>query len=160
MLAIQFYDVVVALHVMAIVIAFGVIFAYPAFVPHMVAKHPHHLPAIHAIQSRVGRTVIAPFGGIALLLGIYLATDAHVWSKVWVTVPLVILLLLLGAGGMYFSKTEDRLEQLARRDVGVPAAGGALSDEYMATYRTWQRAAYASCLLVLVAIFFMVAKPG
>lgn len=157
MLAMLFYDVVVALHVMAILIAFGVVFTYPVAVPWMVRNRPEYLPAMHAFQTRVGKRVIAPAGGIALLLGIYLASDRHYWSEVWVTVPLIILLVLLGLGGGYFSKAEERLESLAQRDVG--AGGGTLSAEYHATLRTWTIAGYASCVLVLVAIFFMVAKP-
>ncbi|MDX6684852.1 MAG: hypothetical protein QOF86_980, partial [Baekduia sp.] len=40
MLAIAFYDVVLSVHVMAVVIAFGVTFAYPAFVPWVRKAHP------------------------------------------------------------------------------------------------------------------------
>jgi uncharacterized membrane protein len=158
MLAIVFYDVVIAAHVAAIIIAFGVIFTYPAFVPYMVRTRPQAMPAVHAIQARVGQRVIGPFGGIALLLGIYLASDHHVWSKAWVTVPLVILLALLASGGMYFSRVEKRMEKLAERDVG--SGGTTLSAEYMELYRRWMTAGTTSCVLILVAVFFMVAKPG
>jgi hypothetical protein len=157
MLAVLFYDVVVALHVMAILIAFGVIFTYPVAVPWMVRNRPEYVPALHGFQARVGQRVIAPAGGIALLLGIYLASDRHYWSQVWVTVPLVILLVLLAVGGAWISKTEERLETLARRDIGE--GGGTLSGEYHGVLRTWSLVAYGSCALVLVAVFFMVAKP-
>lgn len=156
MLALVFYDVVVALHVMAILIAFGVIFTYPVAVPWMVRNKPEYVPALHGFQARVGQRVIAPAGGIALLLGIYLASDRHYWSAVWVTVPLVILVVLLAVGGAWIGKTEERLETLSRRDMGE---GGTLSDEYHGVLRTWSLVAYSSCVLVLVAVFFMVAKP-
>jgi uncharacterized membrane protein len=159
MLAIAFYDVMIAAHVASIIIAFGVIFAYPAFVPYMVRTNPAAMPALHAVQARIGQRVIAPFGGLALLFGIYLASHAHVWSKVWVTVPLIILLALLASGGMFFSPLERRMQEMSERDLGEGRAG-ALSSEYMALYQRWRLAGTISCLLVLVAVFFMVAKPG
>jgi uncharacterized membrane protein len=155
--AIVFYDVVVAAHVAAIVIAFGVIFAYPVFIPYMVRTRPEAMPALHAVQARIGQRLIAPFGGVALLLGIYLASDRHYWSKTWVAVPLVILLALLAMGGMFFNPLERKLEALAKRD--VENGGGALSAEYMALHARWLTAGALNCLLVLVAVFFMVAKP-
>ena len=54
MLAIQFYDVVVAVHVMAIVLAFGVTFAYPIIGPYMAKNAPAALPALHRLLNDKG----------------------------------------------------------------------------------------------------------
>lgn len=43
MLALQFYDAVVAVHVMAIVVAFGVVFTYPVVLPWLRRTHPGSL---------------------------------------------------------------------------------------------------------------------
>jgi hypothetical protein len=43
--AILVYDVVVSVHVMAIVLAFGVTFAYPILFPYLQRAHPEALPA-------------------------------------------------------------------------------------------------------------------
>ncbi len=154
--AILFYDVVVALHVMAVVIAFGVTFVYPAVIPWLVRTHPEAMPAVHEMQVRIGRLVIVPFATLALLTGFYLAADADVFSETWVTVPMVILIVLLGLAGAFFTPRERALATLARRDLD---AGGTFSDEYAAKAQTVALVGALSSALILLAVFFMVAKP-
>lgn len=151
MLAIRFYDAVVALHVMAIIIAFGVVFTYPLATPYIAKHHTASLAAWHGLQAKIGQRIIAPVGGIALLLGAYLATDADVWDQVWVTVPLVILIVLLGVGGAYLGPREQRLSELGK-DPSAP--------EYQALSKTVLTVQSAFAVLVLVAVFFMVTKLG
>lgn len=154
--AILFYDVVVALHVMTVVIAFGVTFVYPAIIPWFVKAHPEAMPAVHEMQVRVGRLIITPFATLALLTGIYLAADRDLFSETWVTIPMVILIVLLGLGGAFFTPREKQLAALARRDLD---AGGGLSDEYAARARTVGMVGALSSALILIAIFCMVARP-
>ena len=154
--AILFYQVVVAIHVMCIVIAFGVTFVYPAILPWLTKNHPETMPTIHAMQVRIGRFVITPFATLALLTGIYLAQDRDLFKEVWVTIPFVILIVLLGLGGAFFTPREKQLAALARRDID---AGGALSDEYHGRARTVGIVGALSSLLILFAIFCMVARP-
>ena len=154
--AILFYQVVVAIHVMCIVIAFGVTFAYPAILPWLTKTHPETMPTIHEMQGRIGRFVITPFATLALLTGIYLAQDRDLFKEVWVTIPFVILIVLLGLGGAFFTPREKQLAALARRDID---AGGALSDEYHGRARTVGIVGALSSLLILFAIFCMVARP-
>jgi hypothetical protein len=142
-LAVQFYDVVLSIHVMAVIAAFGVWFAYPLLVPRGDA-------AAHRAQARVARIMVTPAGTLALLAGIYLASDRSYWSKVWVSVPLVILVVLMGITGGYFIPRQQRLAELA--DAGAGAAYTALATQVA-------RVALAAAALVLVAVFFMVAKP-
>jgi small-conductance mechanosensitive channel len=143
-IAIQLYDVVLSVHVMAIVIAFGVWFAYPLLVTGRDA-------ASHRAQVRIARVVVTPAATIALLAGAYLATDRSYWSEPWVSVPLLILVVLLGLNGAYFTPRHRRLAALAE-------AGGA-GDEYAALAARVARM-YLACMgLVLIAVFFMVAKP-
>ena len=94
--------------------------------------------------------VVNPAGSLALLAGVYLASDRSYWSEVWVSVPLVILIVLLGITGAYFIPRQERLAELAE------AGGG---PEYAALAAQVARVAFASAGLVVVAIFFMVAKP-
>jgi uncharacterized SAM-binding protein YcdF (DUF218 family) len=140
--AIVFYDVVLSIHVMAVVAAFGVWFAYPLLVARGDA-------GAHRAQVRVARMVVTPAGSLALLAGVYLASDRSYWSEVWVSVPLVILIVLMGITGGYFIPRQERLAQLAE-------GGG---PEYAALATQVARVAFVAAALVVVAIFFMVAKP-
>jgi hypothetical protein len=141
--AILFYDVVLSIHVMAVVAAFGVWFAYPLLVARGDA-------GAHRAQVRVARTVVTPAGTLALLAGVYLASDRSYWSEVWVSVPLVILVVLLGITGGYFVPRQERLAELAE--------GGA-GPEYAALATQVARVAFLAAALVVVAIFLMVVKP-
>jgi uncharacterized membrane protein len=160
--AILFYDVILALHIAAIVVAFGVTFAYPIIGIYVTKAEPRFLPVLHSAQERVGRTLIAPAGGIALLAGFYLAGDRDYMGKIWVIVPLVILVGLLALGGAFFGPSEKRAAELSRRDVEAAGADGAvtMSAEYTALAGRIARAGLTANVLILVAIFFMAAKPG
>jgi uncharacterized membrane protein len=160
--AIYFYDVILALHIAAIVIAFGVTFAYPVIGIYVTREQPRFLPVLHAAQERVGRLIIAPAATIALLAGFYLASDRDYMGKIWVIVPLIILIGLLGLGGAFFGPSEKRASELSRRDVEAAGPDGAvtLSPEYTALAARIAKAGGLANVLILVAIFFMAAKPG
>lgn len=151
------YSIVLAVHVMAIVIAFGVTFAYPVLVPFIARLHPIALAPLHAAQDRIGKLLITPFATLALLSGIYLAADRDLFDRVWVQVPMGILIVLLGLGGAFFSPRERRAAEIARRDA---EAGTGPSPEYRALSAQIAKVGALASLLVLVAIFFMVTKPG
>ena len=152
MLAIRFYDAVVALHVMSIVTAFGVVFTYPVVLPWLRRHHPGSMAVAHEAQGRVGRYVITPAATLALVLGAYLATDGDLWSEVWVTIPLVILVAILGLSGAVFAPQERRAAELAAAGVDGP--------EYDAVFAKLNGLYIAVAVAVLVAIFLMVTKLG
>jgi hypothetical protein len=160
--AIFFYDVVVALHIAAIVVAFGVTFAYPIIGIYVTREQPRFLPVLHGAQERVGRFLIAPAGTIALLAGFYLASDRDYMGKIWVIVPLIILIGLLGLGGAFFGPSEKRAAELSSRDVAAAGPDGpvTLSPEYHAVAGRIAKVGALANVLILVAIFFMAAKPG
>jgi hypothetical protein len=142
-LAVQLYDLVLSVHVIAIVAAFGIWFSYPLLVPRGDA-------AAHRAQARVARSVVNPAGTLAFLAGIYMASDRSYWSEIWVGVPLLILIVLMGITGGYFVPRQQRLAQLAE------GGAGADYDALAAQVRT---VALVAAGLVVVAVFFMAAKP-
>jgi uncharacterized membrane protein len=158
-LAITFYSVVLSVHIMAVVIAFGAAFAYPVFLPWARRAHPEAMPILHTISGRISRMVTSPALVVVLLAGFYLASDADVWSEVWVTVPLIIIIVIGAIGGAVMAPSDRKLATIAARDLGG-AETGALSQEYDDLFRRTAFFGYTVCVLVLVAIFFMAAKPG
>lgn len=154
MLAVTFYQVVVAVHVMAIIVAFGVTFAYPILFPFIGKNHPAALRPIHEAQHKIGQFLITPFATLALLTGIYLAADRDLFDKIWVQVPMAILIILLGLGGAFFSPSAKKAAELAPREGQPP------SPEYLALNMRVAKVGMLADVLVLVAIFLMVAKPG
>ena len=152
MVALRVYDVILSLHVMAVVVAFGVVFTYPVVLPWLRRHHPGSMAVAHQAQGRLGSSLISPAATVALLAGAYLATDAGLWSEVWVTIPLIILLAILGVGGAVFAPAERRLAELASGDIASP--------EYDAAFKRIMPLYVAVAVAVLVAIFLMVTKLG
>jgi len=149
-LAIVFYDVVLFVHIAAVVIAFGGSFLYPMIYPVATRAAPAQRAALHDIQARYGRTY-ASFGLLVVVLaGAYLATDRDLWSEPWVSGPLLIAIVIGGIGGGYLGPRERRLVELAEGDDG----------EYRKVLGQARLASTAVSGLVLVAIFLMTTKVG
>jgi uncharacterized membrane protein len=157
--SLHFYDIVVFLHVIGVILAFGVIFTYPLIVPYARRQQLRALPHIHRIQSRIGQFVITPGATLVLLAGLYLALsgdgrfDLADW---WVGFGLVVILLILGLGGAYFAPTERRLAELAERDVGASSGSVVMSEDYDRAVRGWQALVNLMCVLVTATVLLMV----
>jgi uncharacterized membrane protein len=160
-LAVRLYDAVVALHIAAVVVGFGLPMAYPSMLAYFRQADPRSMPTVHRVQARLGDTVIPPLYVLVLVLGIYLTTDAGLWGEVWITVPLVLLIVMGAIGALVLGPSHERLAGLAAADVRAAGPGGAVewSAEYERTYRRMLRFEFLFIALVLVAILFMVAKP-
>jgi hypothetical protein len=164
--AVTFYTFVLAVHIAAIVIAFGVTFAYPVMYAVGVRTEPRSMPGFHRIQDSVGKFVISPFLALALLAGIYLASKLHVWSDFYVQWGFAVIIVLGGLGGAYFAPRERRLSELAERDIAAAdrAAPGepnvVFGAEYTALRRQMLRVGLVANVLVLLTIYFMTAQTG
>jgi hypothetical protein len=163
LVAVTFYTFALAVHIAAIVIAFGVTFAYPVMYAVGIRAEPRSMPGMHRIQDSVGKFVISPFLGLALLAGIYLASKLHSWSDFYVQWGLGVIILLGGLGGAYFAPRERRLAELAERDVAASdpqASGFAFGAEYKALRQQVFFVNLAANVLVLLTIYFMTAQTG
>jgi hypothetical protein len=163
LVAVTFYTFALAVHIAAIVIAFGVTFAYPVMYAVGIKSEPRSMPGVHRIQDSVGKFVISPFLGLALLAGIYLASKLHTWSDFYVQWGLGVIVLLGALGGAYFAPRERRLAELAERDVGASeatASGFVFSAEYKALRQQVFSVNLAANVLVLLTIYFMTAQTS
>ena len=150
MLAITFYDTVLWIHILAVVVAFGAIFAYPVFLG-VNAKEPLPQRApLHRQQIAFSKQVTGPVIGVVLIAGIYLAADRDYFSEVWVTVPLILLFVVAGLGATVLRQAE--IGMLAASESGDEAAYAT----GLAAAKQWTLIIVA---LVVVAIFFMSVKP-
>lgn len=160
-LALTSYDTVVALHVMAVLLAFGLPLALPVLLPFLRRAHPAAMPGAHAAQHRLNNRLTGPFTVLLFLLGAYLAGREDLWGELWVQVPLGVLVVITVLGGGFVTPQARRMADLARADVEA-AGGGAVrwSAAYDTAFRRYLLAEVLLGALVLVAVFFMVAKPG
>jgi hypothetical protein len=147
---VRFYDVVLWVHITAVVTAFGALFAYPVFLA-VNAKAPlAQRASFHRLQIAFSKRITGPAIGVVLLAGIYLASDAHLWSKVWVIVPFVMLLVIAGLGATVLRRGEERLAGTSESGDEAGYAGA------LSTVTSWTLVTIA---LIVITIFFMTAKP-
>ena len=149
-LAVTFYDVVLWIHVTAVVVAFGALFAYPIFLAVNARAPLAERAALHRAQIAFSQRVTGPAIGVILLAGIYLATKAKLWDQAWVGISLLLLFVIAGLGSTVLRKGEERLE--------ATAAGG---DEpgYAAALAIVRKWTLITLALIVVVLFLMTTKP-
>jgi uncharacterized membrane protein len=154
--AVALYDFVVAIHILAVVVAFGVVFAYPVIDAQIRRARPADLASLHRLHLALASSVITPAMVVVLLAGMYLALDRWSLGDPWISATFVILLVLFGLVGGVLTPTDKRLVELAERD----ASAGAPGADYLAASRKADVFGSVALLLVVVAIVLMTVKPG
>jgi Predicted integral membrane protein (DUF2269) len=154
------YEIVLAIHVMAVVIAFGVTFAYPLMFAVAAKRDPRGLPLVHRLEYTIERTLVNGGLLVVLVAGIFLASDGHHWSEFFVQWGLGVAVVIGALVGAVMIPTAKRAEEAAARDIAAAGDGEiTLGAEYQALVRRLQMVGSTLSLLVLVTIFFMVVKP-
>ena len=157
---IQLYDVVVFIHVTAVVVAFGATFAYPFFQAVVERSSPRSVPAMFRAMHTTSRYLVVPGALVVLTAGVYLTIDRWDFRQLFVLVGLFVVVVLIILGATFFDRHEDRAIELSQRDVAAAGAGEVvLSDEYWEVSKRIMRVGMLASLLTLVAVFFMVVKP-
>jgi hypothetical protein len=157
---IRFYDVVVFVHVAAVVVAFGATFAYPFFQAVVERSSPRSVPAMFRAMHMTSRYLVVPGALVVLAAGVYLTIDRWDFGQLFVVVGLFVVVVVVILGATFFDRHESRAIELSQRDVAAAGAGDVvLSDEYWEVSRRITRVGMLASLLILVALFFMVVKP-
>lgn len=160
--AASLYEFILAVHIMAVVVAFGVTFAYPIMFAVGARHDPRSLPLLHRIEYTIERYLINPGLLLVLLAGIYLASEEHFWSDFFVQWGLGAVVVIGALIGSVMIPTAKRAEQIAARDVAGTAEGAEvqMSDEYRALVRRLSSVGGLLSLLVLVTVLFMALHLG
>jgi hypothetical protein len=156
--AVAFANLVLAVHITAVMVAFGVTFAYPIFALVGERLDRRMMPWFHRVQVAISRRLINPGLLVVLLAGIYLATDEHQWKHFYVQWGVGIVVILGAVEGSFMIPREKKLADLAERDV---AAGPAQwSPEYLGLRKRVAGVGAAMSGLVVVTIFLMATHAG
>jgi Predicted integral membrane protein (DUF2269) len=154
--AVAFWQVVLAIHIAAVVIAFGVVFAYPVFVFVGSRIDRRAIPWFHRMQQQIGRRIINPGLVVVLVAGIYLASKLHFWHYFFVQWGIAVAIVIGGIEGGFMIRVEGRLAELAERDLA--AGGDEWSDEYQVLARRAGAAGLLLYALILVTIYLMTVQ--
>ena len=148
--AVQFYDVVVWLHVTAMMLAFGPTFAYGAFFAIAGKTNPAAAPTIgraivawSRIATRLGILVI-------LITGLYLVDDRWEFSDFFASWGIVAVVALLAMSQWFFIPQTQRF---------VEAAEAGRSEEAMEIAGRQRTVGPIAGIIVILTIYVMTAKP-
>jgi hypothetical protein len=156
---VQFFEVVLAVHIIAVVFAFGATFAYPVLLGAVGKADSRSLPALYKAIHAISVKVIMPGLAIVVICGIYLASKLHVWSEFYVQWGIGVAVVIGAVEGMFLSPNEKRLCEVADRD--ATAAGDAQiswSAEHDTLVKRIGAVGATMDLLVILTILFMVLK--
>ena len=156
------YNISLFLHISAVVIGFGATYAEAVMFPVAMKVDKRHLPYVHRLGLAINQRLATPAMVVILLTGIYQVAEDDgrdiSFGDPWVSATFAILIVLGGLLGGYFVPTDRRLGEMAERDL---ASGSAeMSAEYQAGAKQVGAVGGLAGVLVLVAIFLMVTKPG
>jgi hypothetical protein len=160
LLAVTFYDVVLSVHIMAVVFAFGATLAYPVLLGVIGKADSRALPALYKALHAISLRVIMPGLALVVVCGIYLASDHKLWSEFFVQWGVGAVLVIGAVEGMYMSPKERQLVAVADRDLAASGEGPfAPSAEHDSLVKRIGATGALLDLIVLVTILFMAIKP-
>jgi hypothetical protein len=159
--AVAFVQIVLFLHIAAVIIGFGVIFAYPLIDAVVGRRDARAMPGYYRMRKIVSQRLINPGLAIVLVAGIYLASKEHQWSAFYVQWGLAAVVVIGALGGAFLTPNEAKLAELAERDVKAAGDGDVVwSAEYEALARRVAIVSYATSLLILVTVYLMTVHAG
>jgi hypothetical protein len=157
--AVEFFQVVLAIHILAVVVSFGVVFAYPLFVFVGGRMDPRALPWFFRMQAVVGRRLISPGLLVVLIAGIYLASKLHQWKEFYVQWGIAAVVVIGALEGAVMVRSETKLAELAERDVGAAGEGQVtFSPEYEALFRRTGLIGALLMLIIVLTVYFMTVQ--
>ncbi len=172
--AVAFANFVLAVHILAVVVAFGATFAYPLIFA-AARRNPSVMPWLFSVIQRIDRYIVSPGLAVVLVAGIYLASSEHHWSSFFVQWGIGAVVLIGAAVGSYMIPREGKLAKVAERDLAAAAAGGAgwrrpgtgpaggaspWSAEYEKLFRQVSIGGALLDLLIVITVFLMATHAG
>jgi hypothetical protein len=161
-LAVTSYELSVFIHLTAVVVGFGATFAEAVMFPVAMNLDARHLPYVHRLQLAINQWLATPALVVVLATGIYQVADADLdFGDFWISGAMGIVIILGGLIGGYFIPADRRLGPMVEREIAAAGEGEVtLSDEYQRAARTEGFVGTAAGVLVIIAIYLMVTKPG
>jgi uncharacterized membrane protein len=165
-LAVSSLEISVFLHITAVMVGFGATFAEAIMFPVAMRTSVRHLPYLHRLQLAINTWLATPALVIVLATGIYQVTDqdAYGFDQFWISATLTIVIVIGGLLGGFFIPSDRKLGPMVEREIA--AAGDRqltiadLSPEYQRRGRMQGVVGTITGILLIVAVYLMVTKPG
>jgi len=142
-LAASAYEVITGIHVLAVTVAFGVVFAFPVI--RVAAGRGSDAAGVHRLEYVVARRLVNPGLAVVLVAGIYLASSGHHWHQFFVQWGLAMVIVIGALVGAVLIPTARRAEE---------AVGGADYDPLRSRLVAvgWAISALVAVTIILMAV--------
>jgi hypothetical protein len=157
------YNISLWIHISAAVIGLGATFAEAIAFQVALKMDPRVMPFVHRMQRTINQRLANPALLIILITGIIQVLDSDFidFSDAWISATFVIIIILGGLLGGYFIPTDKRLEAQAAAEVAAAGDGPVqYSQGYLDKLKQEGLIGTISGLLIVIAVFLMVVKPG
>jgi uncharacterized membrane protein len=158
------YNISLFLHITAVMVGFGSTFALAIATPVAMTLDPRHLVYVHRLSLALNKFFATPALVLVIATGLYQVSDkSYPWDlgDAWLSATFAIVIVLGGLIGAYFIPADKRMQAVLERDIA--AAGGGevvLSEDYQRRARVAAIVGPLAGVLLIVAVFLMVTKPG
>jgi predicted integral membrane protein DUF2269 len=161
-LAVEVYDVSVAVHVMAAIVAFGPLFAFPLFISVTERRDRLSLPVVLRAVNRTERAIVVPAGAVVGFTGVYQAIDGPFSfdDDLWMGIGFVLYLLVFGALVLLVEPLRSRAADEADRAIEEDDEDVKLSEAYRTRMRLPNAVMPAIGLVILFVVYLMEVKPA
>ncbi|HEY5318250.1 MAG TPA: hypothetical protein VIJ20_09730 [Solirubrobacteraceae bacterium] len=163
--AVVFWEVILAVHIAAVLVTFGVTFAYPLIYLFAAQLDPRAMPWYYRTRRLLGQRLISPGLVLVLAAGIYLASDLHQWKLFYVQWGIGIVVVIGALSGAFYAPREKKLAALAERDIAGAGAGPgpaavSWSAEYLSLARRVAMVDWFVLALILITVYVMTIQAG
>jgi uncharacterized membrane protein len=159
--AITGFEISLFLHITAAVVGFGSTFATALFFPVAQKMGTRYLPFVHRVQIAIYQRLATPALIVVLATGIYQVSEANFsFGDLWISASFVIIIVLGGLLGAYFTPTDKRLGAMIEQELAAGGGDVEPSEAYQRGARTEGMMGGLAGLLIVAAVFLMVVKPG
>ena len=165
LLAVTNYNFSVFLHVTAVVLGFGSTFAESVMFPVAMKMSARNLPYVHRLQLVLNQFFAIPAALVVAATGIY-QVDKGGWDygDFWLSGTITILAILFLLNVFFFIPVDRKLLPIIEQAIADAGDKELTLQDLPPTYQRLGRAegivGSIMGILLIVAIYFMVTKPG
>lgn len=158
--AVFFWQIALAVHIIFVVAAFGLLLAYPFIVVAVERFDRRSVPVLLRARQLLGRSLVNPGLLIVVLAGVYLAAQQHQWGQFYVQWGIGAAVVIGALEGAFVARQSGRLAELAARDIAASPADGEVSwsEDYLDARTRTDQVNAVLAMLVVVTIFLMVVQ--
>jgi hypothetical protein len=168
--AVAFQQLVLAVHILGVVVGFGVTFSYPIFFGVGSRLEPGAMPWFFRMMQLLTRQLVYPGLLIVLVCGIYLASKEDQFHAFYVQWGIFAVIAIGAIEGAVMAPRVRKLIEVSARDLAAAPAGPAVADnrsrafsfsaDYRAAFRQLSVAGAVQAGIVVLTVFFMAAHAG